>query len=304
MKANKTIITLLITTLTIAPTFAKKVCAPHEINVADIQDELLQIEDNSYAHKISSIRSQQSRRESAISVKKRQLSSAQSVQGKLERRLHQLKYNMQKIKSELSSAISSEQRHILIKKQEVVKNEQKKQNCRSGVFGSICRKKYRSRANKAKESISSSKRRIQSAKKKLVSLPKEKASLPAKISRAKQTTQNASVQMNDVLSMKPTVSQMQNKISKLLQKQQAVGQEIEALEDQLVDAQQTQEKCEKMVKLAKAYPVLKKKIKMLQDEPELCDSISTILDNTDKQYKRKAIKDAAKIVCEDQYEQM
>ena len=304
MKANKTIITALLTTLTIAPTFAEKVCAPHEMIVADLQDELSQVEDNSYSHKISSIRSKKSQRESEITSKERNLSSAQGIQGKLERRMHQLTHNMKKIKSDLSSSIVSEKRNISSKQHEVAKNDRKKSDCKSGLFGSFCRKKYRARAQKANDSIASSQRRIKSAQSKLTQLPKEKAALPGKVAQAKQTTHNAKIQLKDVLSMKPSVSQMQKQINRLTQKQQEVGQEVVQLEEQLVEAQEVQEQCVQTVKVAKAYPVLKKQIKVLKQDPELCDNIGVLLDLADKQFKRKAIKDAAKIVCVDDQMQM
>jgi chromosome segregation ATPase len=174
----------------------------------------------------------------------------------------------------------------------------KKGKCKGGLLGTFCRKKYRSRIKDAERKISHGQSKIRNANAAIANFPKEKAALPAKIAKANNEVSSLQGQLTQARTAKPTVVQLRGKIQRLEDQNANLQQEINQIESELSRAEAVHGQCQNMKKLAKAYKVLTKRAQDFKAEPALCDNVDMMLDMADRNFEKKGIRDAHKIVCE------
>ncbi len=300
---KKTIVTAILCTFVTAGAGANfqqdfKICSPHKIIVDDIVGEIEELRDQDLNGQIQDLRFQKSEKENEIHSIANSVSSARSRANQLESRLQVLTTKMGQLQKAEKSKIRQAQNEVVAGQKERAHNQMKKDGCKSGIRGTFCRKKYRSRIKKAEQKVAQAQQKKARAQKVLVNLPKEKAALPAKIARVQADVSSLQGQLTSARTAKPTVVQLRKKIDHLEERNRNLHVEIDNLEADLGMAEKTLGSCQKMKKLAKAYKVLQRKAAQFKAEPVLCDNVDTMIDMADKAFQKKGINDAHKIVCE------
>ena len=290
-------------TLGMTPSHAAKdlkICTPHKLIIQDLESELSSLGSNNFEARIDHLEREISSRQSKINSLDKSIGNARAHKRNLEQRLKLLTHSMDKVVAQLNQKIKEGKKQETQGKADLAHNEKKKSECKSGLRGTFCRKKYRSRIKDAKRDIEAAKNKQAQAAKKKAGLPTEKKALPGKIAQAKNKMQDLESQLSDVMAMKPSISQMENRIDKLISQGQQAQQQRVVLQDQIAQAEEALNSCQKMVKKGKAYPIMKAQVKAFLNEPTLCDSMESLMSYADKPFKKMALKDAYAIACSNQ----
>ena len=298
------LLTLIIPTTALGDDFSLQkfdninICGPFKTMENDLLNEKDQLNPAQVESKISQLSHVKKSKISDISSKKNKLQQAANKFGSLQQRLIRLSNHMDQEVALLQGIINQSNQQMnnaLIKKK---KNQKKKDDCKSGIFGSICRKKYRGRIKDAENEFNKAKNKKIKTSKKMANLPNELQALPGKISQSQSQVEFLQSELVIAETAKPTINELNKRIDHLYTKLNSIQNALSEIQEQLIVVGDSLAKCRHIKKLAKAYPVLIDHAQMFKSNPALCNNLSTLVNLAEKPAQKKGITDAHKIVCE------
>ncbi len=274
------------------------VCAPHVDIVQDISTQIRELKNDSTAQEIDSLENKIDKRKNTITSLKNNVSNLRSQKTTKERRLDKLTNNMSQLIAEIDKLIAQEDKNIRDAQASVDHNKKKKSECKGGLLGSFCRKKYRSRIEDAEKNRDKAKARKTAQIQKKSSLPGEKKALPGQIANLQKQIVKVGQELSAAENAKPSLAEMEKRLQRLENQNQAVTEKKKRLKKQLNVAENTLEKCRHLRFQSQVYETMMEQAQAFRERPSLCREVDYLVRTADKEFKKRGIQDASNLVCD------